>query len=198
MNDRQLEAAAEAVRSAIDVIAGVDLSCCDRAALDGVLAHWRTVRSFTDAYEVRIARRSRQLADEGRSEQAENVLRQGGLRSVREAQAAAEREQVCEAMPVFETSLSQGGVSTGHLDAVAAATGKLDDAGKAAFHEHAESLAADAEQQSVETFARQCRELARSVRDDDGVSEFENQRQQRRLTSILGAEVSLTFSGVGS
>ncbi|MEJ7722130.1 MAG: hypothetical protein WKF58_17665 [Ilumatobacteraceae bacterium] len=41
--------------------------------------------------------------------------------------------QVCDEMPIFETALSDGDVSTGHLDAVASATSRLDDNQRAAF-----------------------------------------------------------------
>ncbi|MEJ7719665.1 MAG: hypothetical protein WKF58_04165 [Ilumatobacteraceae bacterium] len=111
-------------RSALDVLAATDVGSCDRGALDVVLAEWRAVRSFTDVFEVRIARRARELADQGRSERPEGILRDGGRRSTKDAKAAADREQVCDEMPIFETALSDGDVSTGHLDAVASATSR--------------------------------------------------------------------------
>ncbi len=181
MDQMELVSMAQRVRCSVDALVAVDLDVCDRDALDDVLAQWRTVRSFTDACEVRIARRSRLLAAEGRSEPAAGVLAQGGLRSTKEAQAAAQREQVCEAMPVFESALCDGAVSTGHVDAIAAATGRLDETEKAAFNEHAQQLVADAERQSVETFARECRELARTLQYDEGVARLENQRRQNNL-----------------
>ncbi len=97
-----------AAREALDELAAVDLDACDRDALDAVLAHWRTLRSFTDAFDLRIARRSRQLAELGRSETPEGILAQRGRRSKREARAVAEREKTCAEMPCFEAALAGG------------------------------------------------------------------------------------------
>jgi hypothetical protein len=73
-----------AARDALDALAAVDLDTCDREALDGVLAHWRTVRSFTDVYDVLFARRSRHLAEEGKAETPEGILAQRRRRRARE------------------------------------------------------------------------------------------------------------------
>ena len=127
MSGEQLDAVVATARSALDVLASVDVGSCDRVELDAVRAEWRAVRSFTDVFEVRIARRARELAADGHSERPEGVLRDGGRRSTKDAKAAADREQVCDEMPIFEAALSDGGVSTGHLDAVASATRSLDD-----------------------------------------------------------------------
>jgi hypothetical protein len=181
MSGEQLDAVVEGARSAIDALATVDLGSCDRVGLDAVLAEWRAVRSFTDVFEVRIARRARELADQGRSERPEGILRDGGRRSTRDAKAAADREAVCDEMPIFETALSDGDVSTGHLDAVASATSRLDDDQRAAFGDAAPDLAANAAEESVEDFARRCRELARRVQADEGVAEFEAQRKSCRM-----------------
>jgi hypothetical protein len=168
-------------RAALDALAAVDLDACDRAALDAVLAQWRTLRGFTDACDVRIARRSRQLAAEGRSEGAESVLAQRGRRPAREARAAAAREQACEQMPCFEAAMAVGAVSTGHVDALAAATRGLDDPARAAFAGHAESLVRQAAWQSVEAFTKECHELARTVAADEGESRLAQQQQQCRV-----------------
>ncbi|MDQ3176224.1 MAG: hypothetical protein M3Q72_01590 [Actinomycetota bacterium] len=94
MSEEQLDPLVATARSAIDGLAAVDLRSCDRVGLDAVLAEWRAVRSFTDVFEVRIARRARELADQGRSERPEGILRDGGRRSRRDAKAAADREQM--------------------------------------------------------------------------------------------------------
>ncbi|MBA3801532.1 MAG: DUF222 domain-containing protein [Acidimicrobiia bacterium] len=131
---------------------------------------------------MRIARRARELAAEGRCERPEGILRDGGRKSTKDARAAADREAVCDEMPIFETTLSGGDVSTGHLDAVATATRSLDDDQRAAFADAAVDLAESAAAgESVEDFARRCRDLARRLQTDDGVAEFETQRKASRL-----------------
>ena len=170
-----------AARQALDALAAMDLDSCDREMLDGVLEQWRTLRSFTDVCDVRIARRSRELASQGRSETVEGILAQRGRRGKREARDAARREQACEQMPCFEKALADGAVSTGHLDALAAATHGLVDDAHAAFVDHAESLLGLAEWQSVEAFTRECDELARNVSHDEGESRLERQKKNCRV-----------------
>jgi hypothetical protein len=170
-----------AARKALDALAAADLDSCDRDMLDVVLEHWRTLRSFSDVCDVRIARRSRELAAQGRSETVEGILAQRGRRGKREARDAARREQACEQMPCFEKALADGAVATGHLDALAAATHGLDDDAQAAFVDHAESLLGLAEWQSVEAFTRECDELARNVSHDEGESRLERQKKDCRV-----------------
>jgi Domain of unknown function (DUF222) len=170
-----------AARDALDALAAVDVDTCDREALDGVLAQWRTVRSFTDVYDVLIARRSRQLAEEGMAETPEGILAQRGRRSKREARAAAAREKTCEQMPSFETALATGDVSAGHIDALGSATHGLDDEATAEFAGHANTLLGLAQWQSVEAFTRECHELARNLSGDEGESRLERQKRQCRL-----------------
>jgi hypothetical protein len=170
-----------AARQALDELAAVDLDSCDREMLDGVLEHWRTLRSFTDVWDVRIARRSRELASEGRAETVEGILAQRGRRGKREARDAARREQACEQMPCFEQALADGAVATGHLDALVAATHGLDEAARAEFADHAETLLGLAEWQSVEAFTRECDELARNVSHDEGESRLARQKKQCRV-----------------
>jgi len=168
-------------KAALDALVATNLDVCNRDGLDVALAHWRAVRGVSDAFEVGIARRARHLAAEGRSELAEGVLAEHGRRASREARAAAAREKACEAMPAFEGALAGGTVSSGHLDALAAATHGLDDTAKATFEEHADTLCQHAESHSVEDFARECQGLARASAGDDGESRLAAQRRQRRV-----------------
>ena len=116
--------------AALELLAAADVESMNRADLDAVVKARRDVIAFSDSVEVRIARRSRQLAAEGRSEPAADVLREGGRRSAREAAAAAGREKACEQLPSFETALADGAVSSGHLNVLANATAKLDERGQ--------------------------------------------------------------------
>ena len=170
-----------ALCAAVEALAATDIGGCDRDDLDVVLTRWRTVRSFTDAIELAVARRCRELAAEGRSACAEDVLAQGGRRSAKDARAAAAREHACTKVSGFEQALADGRVSVGHLDALAAATHGLDDAAAAAFANHADALRRQAEHESVETFTRSCQDLARIVSADEGESRLERQRKANRI-----------------
>ena len=106
-----------AALAAVEALAATDIGGCDRDDLDVVLTRWRTVRSFADAIELAVARRCRELAAEGRSACAEDVLAQGGRRSAKDARAAAAREHACTKVSGFEQALADGRVSVGHIDA---------------------------------------------------------------------------------
>jgi hypothetical protein len=63
----------------------------------------------------------------------------------------------------LEDALGDGKVSAGHLDAIAAATKRLDDELKAKFLEHEKELLEKALTESVDAFTRRCRQLARRL-----------------------------------
>jgi len=167
--------------AALCALAAVDLDTCDREALDRVMVPWRRVRSFCDVYEVRIARRARQLGKRGRSDTAEGLLADHGRRPGREARAVVERERACEQMPGLEAALAAGDVSASHVDGLAAATAGLDDDTLAKFDAHSDELMSQAKWQPVEAFARDCRELARNLSCDEGESLLGRQKQQCRV-----------------
>ena len=118
------------VGEAIAELLAVDVAVCDRAGLTGVVRLAQRVRGWVDAVDVAIARRSKELAAEGRSESAAEVLTGYGRRSTRGDPAVSDRSEVCEQMPGFENALADGVVSAGHVDAVANAAKGLDDAAR--------------------------------------------------------------------
>ena len=128
------------------------------------------VRGWVDAVDVAIARRSRELAAEGRSESAAEVLTGYGRRSTRETKAASDRSEVCEAMPGFETALADGVVSSGHVDAVANAAKGLDDAGRERLGGLQDALLSFARVEPVSVFERRCRLLGKRLAGDEGES----------------------------
>jgi len=172
------------VFEAIERMAAADIESMDRQSLDGVTAARRTVVAFCDAIDIRVARRSRQLAAEGRSEPPADVLRERGRRSGRDAAAAAGREEACDQLPSFEDALGDGSVTAGHLDALANATSKLNDTDRTEFASHEGDLLKHAKKNSVEAFERECRDLGRIIaakNGDDGRSELERQREKNNI-----------------
>jgi hypothetical protein len=135
---------------AVEFLAGVDVESLNRAELDAVVTARRDVVAFADAVEIRIARRSRELAAEGRSEPAADVLRDHGRRSSREAAAAANRERACEQLRSFETALADGTVSSSHVDVLANLTVRLDETTRAEFVSFDAAPLAHAQRTSVE------------------------------------------------
>jgi hypothetical protein len=163
-----------------------DPETLDSEGLDDYLARVAELKAWCDARQVRATRRQRRLAEEGRASDPRHSLSKHGRQSSKDAKAAAEREQVCTAMPGFEDALADGAVSSGHVDAVAAATRNLDESESAEFVAESESLLGDAERQSVDVFAKNCRDLATSIRARHNaradVEELEAQRTQSKVT----------------
>ena len=168
------------------VVRDTDPDVLDSAGVDEYLGAVSQLRAWCDARQVRATRRQRQLADEGRAADPQHSLSSHGRQSSKHAKAAADREQVCTAMPGFEDALADGSVSSGHVDAIATATKGLDDGELAEFVGESESLLSTAEQQGVDRFAKQCRDLAKGIRARHNAradaDELERQRQQSKVT----------------
>ena len=154
--------------------------------LDAYLRRVAELRAWCDARQVRATRRQRALAAAGRGADPRHALSNHGRQSSRDAHAADEREAVCSTMPGFEEALGAGEVSAGHVDAVANATRNLDQTELAEFASLADELLADATRQGVDTFARNCRDVARDIRSRSNArseaDELERQRQQSKIT----------------
>lgn len=169
---------------AVDVLAALvqsDPGVCERSGLDLLVRNSLQVRSWLDAFDARIAVRAMALAAAGRSEAASSVLTGGSRRGQRDADAAAERGGVCEQLPTVGDALASGAVTAAHVDAIAHAAAKLDDAGKEALAGHADTLVEAAAGMSPEAFERECHDLARELSGDDGLSRHERLRRDRNV-----------------
>jgi hypothetical protein len=164
------------VGEAIAALLAADVAGCDRAGLGSAVKLAQRVRGWVDAVDVAIARRSRELAAEGRSESATEVLTGHGRRSTRETKAVSDRSVVCEAMPGFENALADGDVSAAHVDAVANAAKGLDDAGRERLDGLADALLGFARVEPVAVFERRCRLLGKRLAGDQGESELDKQK----------------------
>ena len=173
--------AGERARQALELLTIVDVEAADRRDLGVIVAARRSVIAFLDAIDIRVARRSRQLAEIGGCEPAAEVLREHGRRSSRDAATAAKREQACTAMPALERALGDGDISTGHVDAATTTLSRLDDDTAAAFITRQAALVLAAKQCSVDTFERHCRDLARSLSSGDGADELTRQKSRNNV-----------------
>jgi hypothetical protein len=140
-----------------------DPDVMDRDELAEHTRQLAALRAWCESQQMRVVRRQRALAAEGRAEHPKDLLAREGGQSGREACAADERERVCTSMPGFEDALAAGAVSAGHVDAIAHATRGLDQSAQAEFVSNAEGLLADAERMGVDAFERNCRDLAQLV-----------------------------------
>ncbi len=151
------------LREAFEALLAADPDVVERDELADLIASASRVRAMLDGFDVKCARRSRALADEGRAEPPGSMFNRAGNRSSKQSKSITDRSSACDAMPGFEDALNDGEVSSGHLDALAGARKGLDDAQRAEFHDHHDRLLAAAATEGVDTFARRCRELARRI-----------------------------------
>jgi hypothetical protein len=151
--------------------------------------------AWCQALQVRVTRRQRQLANEGRAEAPRDLLSREGRQSGKEARTADERERVCTALPSFEDALSNGSVTAGHVDAIAGAIRNLDDQVTAEFLALGVELLADAERFGVDAFDRSCRDLARHLNATragaSDVDELERQRQRSKVSRWTDRETGM-------
>lgn len=168
------------------LVRDTDPDVLDTDELATFMRHVADLKAWCDARLVRTTRRQRALAAEGRAADPRSSLSNHGRTSSKEAAAATGREEVCTSMPGFEDALTDGTVSAGHVDAIASATRGLDDAERSEFIGEADSLLGEAAEQGVDKFAKNCRDLARSIRARHNarsdVDELERQRSQSKIS----------------
>ena len=168
------------------VLRGADPEVMDRDELAGLAKQLAAHRAWCDSLQVRITRRQRALAEQGRAESPADLLAREGSQSGRDARTADDREQVCSNLPNFEAALASGAVSAGHVDAIAAVVRGMDQVTAAEFFTHRDDLLAKAGQQSVDSFGRGCRDLARLVVAEQAagseLSELERQRAASKIS----------------
>jgi hypothetical protein len=174
------------VRDAMEALLAANPEAADRDELADHVRTVRELRNHLDAFEVRCARRGRELADEGRAEPPASMFANQGGQSGKQAAAAAERERVASQANSFEEALGEAEVSAGHLDALALATKGLDEAQLEAFLEYEDDLLAAARTMSVDAFARECRSVARQIiaASTDGAGDADELDRQRAMSKV--------------
>ena len=84
----------------------------------------------------------------------------------------------------FERALRDGRVSTGHIDAIANATRRLDSEARAEFHRYSGDLLAAAVVESVAAFTRRCRTLAQRIVAAQSTSDADELDRQRCNSTV--------------
>ena len=172
-----------------------DPDTMDRDQLAVVAKQIAQHAAWLDSVKVKVTRRQRALADEGRAEAPKDLLAREGGQSGRDARAADDREQVCTALPSFEEALACGAVAAGHLDAIASAVRGLDEVTAAEFYANCDTLLDKAQSQGVDSFGQTCRDLARQVTAEHAagseVAELERQRAASKIKRWTDKETGM-------
>ena len=170
---------------AVHRLGSVNVADADLQTLDDVMDAARRLRSWIGSVEVSVSRRTSQLHAAGKAGAPIGVLADSGGQSAADAKAAADRADVCDEMPLFESALKQGAVDTGHIDAITKATRNLSDEAKAELLKKQEELLAAASNTTVDKFGRTITNMAREIAADvDRAAEADRLTRQRRNSSI--------------
>ena len=184
MNHAVLAPPGSDVRAELDRLLRTDPAVADRDEVAALVSTATKLRAWLDAYEVRCARRTRELAATGRSEPVGSMFVRAGQRSGRDAARVDDRNMVCDQLDAFEDALVDGRISAGHLDGVAAAMRDLDDVTRHEFVAAAPELLDAAVSEGVDTFSRHCRELSRHLVASRATSDAEELDRQRAASNV--------------
>jgi hypothetical protein len=146
------------IDSGVGAAVGGLLACDPDVADAGGLAEmsrWSSsLRAFADYADVRINRRSNELAAQGAADSGAHVLLDEGRLTGREAQATGGRDRVCSEMPQFDDALAAGACTAGHLDALAKLTTDLTDEERSDLSLVVDDLVTNAGEQPVALFEK--------------------------------------------
>ncbi len=141
------------VRGAVEALVGTDLSVADHTDLADASRAVARLQSFVDHAKVQIARRGRQLGDEGDTSSAHTLIDEGRCTGT-DVKSTNGRDRVCGDLPDFEAALASGAVTGAHLDALAHHTKSLTDAERSDLAALSDELVADAVDQPPALFDR--------------------------------------------
>lgn len=142
------------VSAAVEGLLGCDPDVADAGDLAEMSRWSASVRAFADYADVRINRRSGELAEQGAADSGAHVLLDEGRLTGREAQATGGRDRVCSEMPAFDDALAAGACTAGHVDALAKLTKDLSDEERCDLLLVVDDLVANATDQPVALFER--------------------------------------------
>ena len=196
------------VRTALRALINAELTHVERDELRDLMSTAARVRGWLDSFDIDCARRARELADAGAAEPPESLFGNAGKRSNQDAAGIGSRADALDefggpAGPTadpdgdtdppddsageadsFERALRDGRVSTGHIDAIANATRRLDADARTEFHRHLGGLLTAALVESVAAFTRRCRALAQRIVAAQATSDADELDRQRRNSSV--------------
>lgn len=176
-------------------VTGADVSVMDQCELSTWFERLNEVRNACDAIEVMAVRRQRELTGTNAGISAETIIAASTNRSGRDARAVAQRAAACAAIPAFESALAAGQMSAGHVDAAATALQRLDGDVAAQFADMAPELVGRADQLGIDAFGKECRDLARHLRNvadqQAEVDELERQRAQSTVKRWIDRDTGM-------
>jgi hypothetical protein len=180
---------------AVAGLLAADLDVVDAGGLAEMSRRSACLRAFADYVDVRINRRSNQLAAQGAIDSGAHVLLDEGRLTGRDAQATEGRDRVCSEMPAFDDALAAGACTAGHLDALAKHTKDLSDQERSDLAVVVDDLVADAADQPVALFDKTTKATIDKIREThrpgSDADELDRQRQASRIKRWTDRETGI-------
>ena len=151
------------------VLSSVDVSGWSTEEVERALSQGRLVQRCLDGLIARLGARLDQLAGDGRSATARDVLRGSGTVGSRQADRDARRSETAAAIPSLGRALSIGAISGEHVDTVGRYHRRLDDDERDQLD--LDQVSRQAERLPPETFDRWMRRHVDAMKGDHGLSE---------------------------
>lgn len=173
------------VTTAVEGLLGHDPDVADAADLAEMSRWSASLRAFADYVDVRINRRSNELAAQGVDDSGAHVLLDEGRLTGREAHATGGRDRVCTEMPGFDDALAAGACTAGHVDALAKLTKGLTDEERSDLSLVVDDLVANAADQPVALFEKTSKAEIDKIRQahqpGSDAGELERQRSASKI-----------------
>lgn len=172
------------VRDVVEGLVGLDLSVADHADIAVASRSVARLQAFVDLAKVQIARRGRQLAEQGDTTSTHALIDEARCTGL-DAKATDGRDRVCATLPEFEVALAEGAVTGAHLDAVHHHTKALTDDERAHVAALADALVTDAAAQPAALFDRNVKALVDRIREMHRPgSDADELDRQRRASKV--------------
>jgi hypothetical protein len=171
-------------------LAGADVAASSPSDCSALLGHVRLVRGWLDSVEAHITSRVTEHHAAGQSAPAADTHTQQGRVSAAEGRRKERRSKAINDSPRFGDALAGGEIGAEHVDALAAATSRLDDAIKAELLGQ-EDLLDVARSESPEKFGQAVRDRARTLEADAGIERNKQQRKQTFLSHKINHETGM-------
>ena len=168
-----------------------DPSTLDAAAVAVVLRDIRRIRGFITEVEHATVRRANQLASAGAGAPASEMLSAGGTCSPREAERTSRRAEALASLPAMSRQLGTGRIGIEHADAVASATGRLDQADLDTLLAFDDELARHAAASTPGQFKRFLDRMTDQLAADRGLERAARQRRATRLVKGINDQTGM-------
>src|SRR5688572_27883615 len=120
-------------QAALTAIDRADFGAASVGECVALLGHARRLQGWLDAAEARLTSKLTEHHAAGQSAPAADTHTACGGVSAAEGRRKERRSKTISAAPGFGAALAEGGIGAEHVDALAAATSRLDDSIKAAL-----------------------------------------------------------------